>query len=68
MPPAQSGRVILNRQIKDRLATPLRGLPSARQPALGQDLGFGGGFPFEPAKESVEVTFGRNGLPLLQLV
>ena len=68
MPSAQPGRVILNRQIKYRLATALGSLPSARQPALGQQLSFGGGFPIEPAKESVEVTFGRNGLPLLQLV
>jgi hypothetical protein len=43
-------------------------LPSARQPALGKDLSFGDGFQIEPAKESVEVTFGRNGLPLLKLV
>jgi hypothetical protein len=66
MPPAQSGRVIFNRQINYGLTSPLGGLPSARQPALGEDLGFGDGFPIEPAKESVEVTFGRNGLPRLK--
>jgi hypothetical protein len=35
MPPAQSGRVVLNRQIEYRLTIPLGGLPSTRQPALG---------------------------------